>query len=1059
MKIERLNRLTEEIKSYIYSAKVELSNYQIKKSKAKNLTDLKKDPAKWSDYIFGEQAEEKEHFWLRTKFEVPEKMAGQELVVIFAEKLPEAVVYVDQQLKQGIDQNHKVVQITEKAKAGQSHTLYLHGYNGTWQANKRGGFAGFKDGKIRVKTKLAILNPKLEKLYYDLKVPLEAAKVNADNQKIQLDIINYLNQAVNLLDLRKVYSPSFDQSVDQAINYLEKEFYNGYCGAEDVITHCVGHTHIDVAWLWTLEQTREKVCRSFSTVLNQMEAYPDYVFMSSQPQLYKYLKAEQPAQFERVKEKVKSGQWEAEGAMWLEADCNISSGESLIRQILFGTRFFREEFGVENKVLWLPDVFGYSAALPQILKKFGIDYFMTTKLSWNEYNKIPYDTFNWQGIDGSEVLSHFITTTDYDAEGFFTTYNGILNPSQVKGGWQRYQQKDINNQILFAYGHGDGGGGVTKAMHENAKRLEKGIPGVPKVKRGSSLQFFEELDQRLKEKQVPKWVGELYLEYHRGTYTSMARNKKYNRKSEFLYQNLEFFSLLKDLIFDSADYPQTEINAGWEKILLNQFHDIIPGTSIKPVYEESEAQYLELMAKGEKLLDQKLDQIAATINLESDAIVVFNQLDFKRDDIVEVELPVGIKFIQLYDGSTEIPVQYLDSDSDSAADSETQKIIFMAPSIPAHGFKVLRMEIVDHKTQIKANPLQVSSQKMENDFFKLQFDQQANLDSIYDKRAEREVLKAGEKANVLAAFEDKPHNWDAWDINIYYQEKRWQLDQVEKIEVLEKGPVRATLKITKKFLDSTIEQLVQIYSKLPRIDFDTTIDWQEEQILLKAEFPVEVHSDQATYEIQYGNLKRNTHSNTSWDQAQFEVVGHKWADISEDNYGVSLLNDCKYGYDIQGSRMRLTLLKSAKDPNEAADREIHNFKYALYPHQGDWKEAATIKAAYKLNQPLFKRVLAKQNGQLAENYSLIELAAENVILEVVKKAEATNDLILRVYEAYNRRTKTAIKLNLKRKLSQAFECDLHENEIEKLEIKNNQFEFTIKPYEIKTFKLSLEKGC
>lgn len=352
-------------------------------------------------------------------------MAGQELVVIFAEKLPEAVVYVDQQLQQGIDQNHKVVQITKKAKAGQSHTLYLHGYNGTWQANKRGGFAGFKDGKIRVKTKLAILNPKLEKLYYDLKVPLEAAKVNADNQKIQLDIINYLNQAVNLLDLRKVYSPSFDQSVDQAINYLEKEFYNGYCGSEDVITHCVGHTHIDVAWLWTLEQTREKVCRSFSTVLNQMEAYPDYVFMSSQPQLYKYLKEEQPAQFERVKAKVKSGQWEAEGAMWLEADCNISSGESLIRQILFGTRFFRDEFGVENKVLWLPDVFGYSAALPQILKKFGIDYFMTTKLSWNEYNKIPYDTFKWQGIDGSEVLSHFITTTDYDSEGFLQPIMGF----------------------------------------------------------------------------------------------------------------------------------------------------------------------------------------------------------------------------------------------------------------------------------------------------------------------------------------------------------------------------------------------------------------------------------------------------------------------------------------------------------------------------------------------------------------------------------------------------------------------------------------------------------
>ncbi|RCW62482.1 alpha-mannosidase [Halanaerobium sp. ST460_2HS_T2] len=1048
MKIERLNRLTKEIKDYIYSEKVELDSYKIKKSAAKNLNDLNKDSSQWSDYVFGEQAEEKEHFWLKFDFEVPEKMDGENLVVIFEDKLPEAVIYVDGKIKQGIDQNHKVVEITKKAEAGKNHTVYLHGYNGTWQANKRGGFAGFKDGKIRVKAKLSILNPKIEKLYYDLKVPLEAAKVNDDNQKIQLDIINYLNTAVNLLDLRKAYSESFHQSVDKAINYLEEQFYNGYCGDDDVITHCVGHTHIDVAWLWTLEQTREKVTRSFSTVLNHMEDYPDYVFMSSQPQLYKYLKEEQPEQFNRIKEKVKSGQWEAEGAMWLEADCNISSGESLIRQILFGTRFFRDEFGVENKVLWLPDVFGYSAALPQILKKFGIDYFMTTKLSWNEYNKIPYDTFNWQGIDGSQVLSHFITTTDYDSEGFFTTYNGILKPSQVKGAWQRYQQKNINNEVLFAYGHGDGGGGVTKGMLENAKRLEKGIPGVPKVKRGSSCEFFEDLDNRLKEEsQVPKWVGELYLEYHRGTYTSMARNKKYNRKSEFLYQNLEFFSVLKDALLDSEDYPQQEINAGWETILLNQFHDIIPGTSIKPVYEESKEQYLEIIEKGQKLLDQSINDIAAAINVESDSIVVFNQLDFNRDDVVEVELPAGVEFIKLYDGEKEVAVQYLEDDL------EAKKIIFTAQSIPAKGFKVFNFEEIEAAAEVKENELKINSKEMENSFFKIKFDDNGNIDSIYDKKAAREVLQEGEKANVLAAFEDKPHNWDAWDINIYYQEKRWEVNDLEKIEVLEEGPVRATVKLTKQFLDSKIEQLVQIYSDLDRIDYDTTIDWKEEQVLLKAEFPVDIHSNKATYEIQYGNLERNTHSNTSWDKAQFEVVGHKWADISEDNYGVSLLNDCKYGYDIQGSTMRLTLLKSAKDPNEAADREIHKFKYSLYPHQGDWKKADTVKEAYKLNQPLFNRVLEKQEGKLEDNYSFIELRDENVILEVVKKAEDSNDIIIRVYEAYNRRTNTSIKVN--RDLSKVCECDLHESEIEELEINENEFEFTIKPYEIKTFKLSL----
>ena len=386
-------------------------------------------------------------------------------------------------------------------------------------------------GLVELKANIATLDREVENIYYNIKVPLEIAVLLDDNDKKRVDILNFLNEAVNILDLRKPFSVCFTNSVKDSNNFLQEKFYNKYCGCDEVIATCVGHTHIDVAWLWTLSQTREKTARSFSTVLKLMEQYPEYIFMSSQPQLYKFVKEDYPEVYEKIKERIKEGRWEPEGAMWVEADCNLSSGESLVRQILFGTRFFEKEFGVKNKILWLPDVFGYSAALPQILKKSGIDYFMTTKISWNEYNKIPYDTFMWKGMDGTEILTHFITTSDYQnpIKSHFTTYNGDLKPIEVMGSWQRYQQKDINNDVLISFGHGDGGGGVTKEMLEKARRMEKGIPGCPKVKIGKSLDYFIDLENKVSNnKRLPKWTGEMYLEYHRGTYTSMARNKKYN---------------------------------------------------------------------------------------------------------------------------------------------------------------------------------------------------------------------------------------------------------------------------------------------------------------------------------------------------------------------------------------------------------------------------------------------------------------------------------------------------------------------------------------------------
>ncbi|SHE36658.1 alpha-mannosidase [Caldanaerobius fijiensis DSM 17918] len=1041
--IERIDRILRELKHYIYSERLPIESYKVKPCGYGDYELLNSDGSDWETFRTGDRwGGRDKHFWFKTQVVIPEKFEGKTVVFNLSTGRegewdalnPQFLIYVNGKMVQGLDVNHREVLLCERAKAGEVYNIDLYAY------------AGMSEGLVELNCNIAVLEKEIEKLYYNIKVPLDIAKLLDKEDLRSINILKYMTDAVNKIDLRKPFSESFYASIKDANDYLEEEFYKKYCGNDEVIEICVGHTHIDVAWLWTLAQTREKAARSFATVINLMKQYPEYIFMSSQPQLYKFIKEDHPELYEEIKKMVKEGRWEPEGAMWLEADCNLTSGESLVRQILFGTRFFKNEFGVESKILWLPDVFGYSAALPQILKKSGIDYFMTTKISWNEYNKLPYDTFMWRGIDGTEVLTHFISTRDYtkgEEKSWFTTYNGFINPSQVMGCWQRYQQKDINNQVLNCFGYGDGGGGPTKEMLENARRLAKGIPGCPKVKMGKALDFFKELDKRTRgNKKLPKWVGELYLEYHRGTYTSIARNKKYNRKTEFLNLEAELFSTMNKVLV-GGKYPQDKINECWEITLLNQFHDIIPGSSIKEVYEDSRKQYEKINAIGRDIVNTALENISSNINISETSLVVFNQLSFERSDIVKFELPQGWTGAMVYDGDKLLPSQVV----------EGNKVIFFAENVPSKGYKtyvVKRSDIVNEGH----SELNVGKAGFENRFFNIRLDENGNITSIYDKINERQVLKENQKANVLQAFEDKPHNYDAWDINIYYQEKMWEINDVESIEVVENGPVRAALKIKRKFLDSTIEQIMYIYNDIPRIDFATRIDWKEKQILLKAAFPVDIHADKATYEIQYGNVERPTHWNTSWDYARFEVPAHKWVDLSEGGYGVSLLNDCKYGHDIKDSVMRLTLLKSATQPNVDADREVHEFTYSLYPHSGDWKAADVVSMAYNLNCPMYAKVEAPHEGTLPAQLSLLNVDKSNVVVEVVKKAEDSDDIIVRMYECYNTRTK--VKFTFFKQLERVAECDLMENEVKELDFDGNTFSFEIKPYEIKTFKLSVK---
>lgn len=1043
---KRINRILEEIRNYIYTTPVEIENFKYVRS-GYNAHEIPGDGEDWMAFKPSDRwGGRDKHYWFSSEFYVPENLMGKELVLEIRTGAeggwdadnPQFIAYINGELRQGLDINHRIISISEEDYTNGSVRIALHAYSGM-----RDGFYGFQ-------AQLSLKNSDLEKFYYDLRVPFEAAELLDKEDKNKIDILNYLNNTINYLDLRVPESDEFYQSVKAASRYLDDEFYGKYCGHGNITAACVGHTHIDVAWLWTLAQTREKVARSFSNVLRLMEQYPEYIFMSSQPQLYQFLKEDFPELYQQVKERVKEGRWEPEGAMWLEADCNLTSGESFVRQLMFGLRFFRNEFGVENKVLWLPDVFGYSAALPQILKKSGIDYFMTTKISWNEYNKMPYDTFHWRGIDGTEILTHFITTSNANnPEQHFTTYNGMMNPSEVLGSWQRYQQKDINNEVLICYGYGDGGGGTTAEMLENVKRMSRGIPGCPTVKPMKALDFFKNLEKRVAgNKHLPNWVGELYLEYHRGTYTSMARNKKFNRKSEFLYQDAELFSVLSTDTAGTGTYPVKELNKGWETILLNQFHDILPGSSIKEVYEDSREQYLAIGETGHALLDTALNNISGKIALKNRAVVVFNPLGFERSDLAEVELTGEINEAGVLDMEGRPLVSQLIS-----GEHGSKKLLFRAESIPSKGYKAFSLTSGSGVNSSEQATASVSEdlKQLETRFLKLTFDSQYHIVSIYDKSAGREVIKPGHKGNALQAYEDKPYTYDAWEISRYYDEKMWEVSDVESIELTENGPVRVCLKITRKFLSSVIVQEIYLYSYTARIDFVNKIDWKEKQILLKAAFPVDIHADKATYDIQYGNVERPTHYNTSWDTARFEVCGHKWADISEDGYGVSLLNDCKYGYSIHDSVMQLTLLKSATYPNPDADKEIHTFTYSLYPHQGSWKEAGTVNQAYMLNCPVYCKVEEAHDGTLPEEMSFVSVDSPNVMVEVVKQAEDGNGCIVRMYECHNRRT--MVTAETFKSVTQLYETDLMENNLYEISTRTNAFSFEIKPYEIKTFRI------
>jgi alpha-mannosidase len=901
---------------------------------------------------------------------------------------------------------------------------------------------------------------------------LLAARALDPNDLRRFKLEQALNRAIQRVDFTRPGSEPFYASLRAAADDLDEQV-RAWRGLESlkpgVIT--LGHAHIDMAWLWPVRQTRQKGARTFATALHLMRQYPEYRFMHSSPQLYKFLQQDHPDLFARVKERVQAGAWEATGGMWIEADTNLTGGESLVRQFLYGQRYLRDELGVRGNVLWLPDVFGYSAALPQLIVKSGMKYFLTTKISWSQFNRFPYDTFRWRGLDGTEVLTHFVTTPDIDES--FATYNGKVSPHAVKGVWDQYRQKDINDELIVLYGWGDGGGGPTREMLE-AGRVLADVPGLPRVTPGLAEPFFDRLEARTAGQPLPVWDGELYLEYHRGTYTSQAAIKRANRQAEILYHNAEWLGAAARLLAGEA-FPAEALREGWELILLNQFHDILPGSSIHPVYEDAAADHAHIQELGRSVIAQSQSALLAGIPAEEPSVVVFNPLGWERDELVAVPWSEHMPADQVVQGADGRQALFLARGLPSLGYAAyplaaTASAAAIAPTDALSGVNTLAaadaVAAASASSESAAAPLTITPRRLENAFYRIELNERGQITSLFDKRRARQVLAPGARANVLQVFEDRPMKFDAWDIDIYYQEKMAEVDELIEAAVEETGPLRGVLRLTWRCLDSTLTQRLTLYAHSPRLDFRTEVDWHQHQTLLKVAFPVAVRATRASYEIQFGSVERPTHWNTSWDWARFEVCGHKWADLSEGDYGVALLNDCKYGYDIKNNVLRLTLIKSGIDPDPQADQGRHVFTYSLLPHAGDWRQGGVAREAYALNYPAWAALSPEEGGapaagqgrggaeraSLPARFSLAALSADHVILETVKPAETGDAVIFRVYE-YQQRRNPAVSLTLGRPIARAVECSLMEDGETPVEHDAASLRFAIAPFEIKTFKV------
>ncbi len=834
-----------------------------------------------------------------------------------------------------------------------------------------GKFTG--EGRI-VNCELALLNENARQLYYDLSVLDDLLDCLDSESPRYASILYSMQAAVNEL------SNITDEEFIKALKHTKKALsIKG--GDASLNFYAVGHGHIDLAWLWPIRETKRKAARTFSTQLELMDNNPWYIFGASQAQLYSWVKDEHPLLYDKIKKRIADGHWEVQGGMWVEPDTNLPSGESLIRQFLYGKRFFKREFGLDIKTLWLPDVFGYTAALPQIIRKCGCEYFLTIKLSWSKVNAFPYHTFRWIGIDGSEVLAHMPPEN---------TYGSAAMPHSFHKAARCYKEKGLSDKALTLYGISDGGGGPGPEHMERMKRIAN-LDGLCPVKPSPAIDFFEELNKNRDD--YPVYKGELYLETHQGTLTSQAANKQGNRQMEILLHNAELLSCLAYLN-RHVSYPKQQLEDIWKEVLLYQFHDIIPGSSINRVYKETARRYEVLEGEVNSIISNALSRICT-----ENVLAVFNPLPWKRQVRARIN-------------NAEVLV-----------------------SVPAMGFARISDGVICE------GEIVATKEAMENEYVRISFGDDGFICSLIDKRNGRELVKASHSINELKVFTDIG---DAWDFDINYRDKKKQSAVPSEVSVFSSNG-RAVRRSIYHYGSSTITQDVILCSESALVEFDTTVNWQEKHKMLRAEFPVAVSSDTVACDIHFGHIKRTMNNNTSLDYAQIEVAAQKWVDISDSVHGVAILSKSKYGYYAKDGVISLNLIRSQTYPDEMQDIGEHRFSYAIYPHENDLFRSDVEKKAYEFIY----------DALLCDGYADIPFIAEpeqeNIIMETVKMNEDSEAIIVRLYESKGVNTNTSVCIS--HRFSSCYMVNMMEEREYDIPICDNRIDIGFKAFEIHTLML------
>ncbi len=873
---------------------------------------------------------------------------------------------------------------------------------------------------------LAVVHPEVVALYYDYEVLAGLLEVLPPDSPRYHEVLAALTEAGRLL--YKGLPDVAGQAREVLRPALERR------GGEPVLRFsAIGHAHLDLAWLWPLREGVRKSVRTFATALATIDRYGDYVFAASQPQHYQWIKDDNPELYERVRAGVAAGRIEPLGALWVEADTNISGGEALVRQLLYGKRFLRNELDTDAVVAWLPDSFGFSGALPQLLRGAGVTYFTTQKLSWSLVNRFPHHSFVWRGIDGTRVLTHMLPEDEY---------NSAVTPKAVRKAETNYRDKDVSHYGLIAYGLGDGGGGPGEQHLERLARL-RDLQGLSPVRQEAASAFYERWSAEAD--RFAEWVGELYLERHQGTLTTQARVKRFNRLMELGLRELEWVASLA-LVVAGAPYPEDWLGRAWREVLLYQFHDILPGSSIRRVYDEALPRYEALHAEVLDLLaeyDRRLAAAVDTAGLQA-PFIVQNSLPWPRNDWVRLD--------QSWREVRTPAMGYSVVDAEAAGPPPARVFIEASPSL------------------------------LENDVLRVAFAPDGSIASLIDKRLGRDLITPGGAGNVLAVYAD---DGDVWDFPTDYRDQEPHRPELVSAEARADGS-RGVVRQTYRLGRSEIAQDVALMANGARLDFFTTVRWREPRTMLRTSFAVTPRAEEATFEIQFGHIRRPTHFNTSWDAARTEVAAHKWADLSQGDYGVALLNDCKYGHRIKDGVIDLNLLRSVAYPGAAVppgeeqasddpnphftDQADHRFRYALYPHPGDHVAGRVVQAAYEMNVPLRATRLGAARrpetagGSRAEPHppaapllepagSFLELDTPSIVVEAVKRAEEGGDLILRLYEADRRGTVAALTFGFD--VAGAAEVDLLEEQPTPLQVQNGrQLRLEFRPFEIKTLRVT-----